>query len=166
MRELDNQSKSQGENYRTLIEQLKGDIKSSMSLAKASESYMADLRQEITGSPDLEIRSFVEMVSSGRRRNPRNLIMIAAGEMAFSALLLFLGLVFIVPAFYAYANPGVLLGYFSSFAGTVPQGSLASGLLVLVDFIVSAVMLLSAFQLIRIASMYLKEAGLTVTDAN
>lgn len=149
-----------------LLERLKLDVKSSMSLAKESNSYLALLKHEITESPDMDIRSFVQLISEGRRRTPRVMVIIALGELSFSALLLFMGLVLIFPTFFSYADPRVMLDYFSTQLSFIAPGTIQATLILIVDFTVSVIMLLSAFQLIRIASNNLKEAGLTVSDAN
>lgn len=163
---MDSENKDTGNRYSSIVEQLRMDIKSSMSLAMESDTYMAELRKSLFETPDPAVRSFLDMVSRVRVRKPRTLIAIALGEIAFSALMIFLGLVLIIPTFFAYSNPGVLLGYFSSFISSVPPTSAEATAIILGDFVISVAMLLSAFQIIRMASAELKEAGLTVNDAN
>ncbi len=166
MRNLEESNKSGNENYKLLLEKLKLDLKTTMALAKGSETYQGTLKSEILETPDPEIRAFVDLISSGRRRKPRKLLIVAAGQMAFSAILLFLGLVLIFPTFFYYANPEVILNYFGSYIVSVPPGSIESTIILAIDFIISVIMLLSAFQIIRYAADNMKEAGLTVTDAN
>ena len=149
-----------------LLEKLKLDLKATMSLAKGSETYLETLKSEIMGNPDPEIRSFVDLLSSGMKRKPRKLFIVAAGQMAFSAILLFMGLVLIFPTFFFYANPEVMLNYFGSYIVSVQPDSIEATVILAVDFIISVIMLLSAFQIIRYAFDNMKEAGLTVTDAN
>lgn len=149
-----------------LLEKLKLDLKAAMSLARGSETYLATLKSEMMETPDPEIRGFVDLITSGKKRKPRRLFIVAAGQMAFSSILLFMGLVLIFPTFFYYANPGVILNYFGSYIVSVPPGSIESTAILAVDFIVSVIMLLSAFQIIRYAFDNMKEAGLTVTDAN
>lgn len=163
---MEESNKGGNENYRLLMEKLKLDLKTTMSLAKGSETYMAALKKEILETPDLEIRGFVDLISSGKRRKPGKLFLVAAGQMAFSAILIFMGLVLIFPTFFYYANPGVILNYFGSYITTVAPGSVDATVILAVDFIISVIMLLSAFQIIRFASDNMKEAGLTVSDAN
>ncbi len=163
---MEENNKGVSENYKLLLEKLKLDLKTTMSLARDSETYMAALKSEILETPDMEIRSFVDLISSGKRRNPRRLFIVAAGEMAFSAILLFMGLVLILPTFFYYANPEVILNYFGSYLVSIPPGSVEATVILAVDFIIAVVMLLSAFQIIRYASNSMKEAGLIVTDVN
>ena len=97
------------ESYRKNIEKLKLDMRSAMLLARTSNTFSGILGREILDSPDPEIRSFIEFIVSKQKISIRGLVMIAAGEIAFAALLIFLSLSFIVPAFFAYANPDVFL---------------------------------------------------------
>ena len=163
---MDDSNKGGNENYKLLLEKLKLDLKATMSLAKGNETYLETLKGEIMGNPDPEIRSFVDLISSGRSRKPRKLFIVAAGQMAFSAILLFMGLVLIFPTFFFYANPEVILNYFGSYIVSVQPDSIEATVILAVDFTISVIMLLSAFQIIRYASDNMKEAGLTVTDAN
>ena len=166
MRNLEDSNKSGNENYKLLLDKLKLDIKTTIAPAKGSETYLAALKSEILETPDPDIRAFVSLISSGRKRKPRKLFIVAAGQMAFSSILLFMGLVLIFPTFFYYANPEVILNYFGSYIVSVPPDSIESTVILAVDFIISVIMLLSAFQIIRFASDNMKEAGLTVTDAN
>ena len=154
------------ENYRKNIEKLKLEMRSAMLLSRTSNTFSGILSNEIFESTDPEIRSFVEFIVSKQKITIRGLVMIAAGEIAFAALLIFLSLSFIVPAFFAYANPGVFLGYLYRATQAVSVSALADRIVVLIDFVVCVVMLLSALQLLRTASDTLRNAGMRVTEAN
>ena len=160
------QEDNSGESYRAVIERLHIDIKTAMSLAKTSPAYHETLKKDLIESGDPDVKNFLGLVSNRKSPSPRNLLLIASGEIAFSTLLTFLGIVIMIPAFFAYANPGIILRYFYNAGNSFLPNPLTSALIVIVDFVVSVTMLLSAFQLLRLASEALKEGGLMASGAN
>ena len=160
------QKDDSGESYRAVTERLHIDIKTAMSLAKASPVYYETLKKDLIESGDQEVKSFLGLVSDRKPLSPRNLLMIASGEIAFSTILTFLGIVIMIPAFFAYANPKIILKYFYTAGNSLLPNPFASALIVIVDFAISVIMLLSAFQLLRLASEALKEGGLMASGAN
>ncbi|EQB71054.1 MAG: hypothetical protein AMDU1_APLC00038G0001, partial [Thermoplasmatales archaeon A-plasma] len=63
-------------------------------------------------------------------------------------------------------QPRGILGYLYRATQAVSVSALADRIVVLIDFVVCVVMLLSALQLLRTASDTLRNAGMRVTEAN
>jgi len=154
------------DSFARMSEKLKLEIKGSMSLARNSNRYLSYLSDQILQSQDPEIRAFIDLITSRQKISVRGLIFIAMGEIAFSALLIFISLSFIIPAFFAYASPDVILHYFSIALGTVSSSRIITTAVTLIDFVICVVMLLSALQLLRAASETLRNAGIRVSEAN
>lgn len=149
-----------------MAEKLKLDVKASMSLARNSNRFLNMLSKEFLNSQDPDVRAFMDLLSSRQRVSVRGLIFIAIGEIAFSAILIFFSLSFIIPAFFAYSSPYEVLHYFYDAVNLVSLNSAIDAAVVLVDFIICVIMLLSALQLLRVASETLRNAGVSVTEAN
>jgi hypothetical protein len=163
---LQAQKDDSDESYSVVTERLHIDIKTAMSLAKASPVYHETLRKDLIESEDQDVKNFVGLISNRKPLSPRNLLMIASGEIAFSTILTFLGIVIMIPAFFAYANPKIIFKYFYTAGNSLLPNPLVSALIVIVNFVISVTMLLSAFQLLRLASEALKEGGLMASGAN
>jgi hypothetical protein len=141
----------------TSIDQLKQSVKSVMAIAKTNDYYMNYLRKELVDSPDSEIASFVELIGKRKEANPLGSVLLGTGEIAFSAFLMFIGLTFALPTFFAYHNPYAMLDYMSNIYRMSISNKFYSTALVLVLFIVSILMIISALIVLRIAGETFRE---------
>ncbi len=150
----ENESTAQNE---TSIDQLKQSVKSVMAIAKTNDYYMNYLRKELVDSPDSEIASFVELIGKKKEVNPLGFILLGTGQIAFSAFLMFMGLTFALPTFFAYHNPYAMLNYISNVYRTSISSSFYSTAIVLSIFVVSILMIISALIVLRIAGETFKK---------
>ncbi|WP_393972008.1 hypothetical protein OXIME_000609 [Oxyplasma meridianum] len=146
-----------------LMERLFLDIKSIMILGRNDAKVQNDMRRRIFDSYDDDITNFRQMIQKGKAIEFRNLFLIALGEIVFSALLLLIGLNLLVPSIFSVADPSRILYYLRNFSVTYSNTTEFFGIVIIVDFFISILMLISAFYLLRQASGNLKEAGLLVS---
>jgi hypothetical protein len=122
-----------------LLDRLILNIKSLMLLQGSEAELRAKLIVKLANSHDPSLRKFVDALQSGRLRHsvfPE--VLIAVGELVFASLLVVAGTVVLVPT-----------------ASHTP-------LVTFIEFVVGALLMLSAFYTLRQAALNLKEAGLTV----
>ena len=154
-----------GESYGQILQKLRLDIKAAAALSKTSERYKNALTNEIILSPDTDIRAFLDLVTQKRMSSGKRHFLIATGEIVFAALLFFFGLSILIPAFFVYSNPSEIIYYFQFYVNSFLPVSFGLYLMLSVDFLLSILMLIGAFSLIRRGSESLKDGNLQVTDS-
>lgn len=87
----------------------------------------------------------------------------AIGEIVFAGLLLLIGLNLLIPSIFSVADPSRIIDYFKNFILTYSNTIGFFDVIIIVDFFISILMLISAFYMLRQASGNLKEAGLLVS---
>lgn len=146
-----------------IMERLFLDVKSIMILGRNDPQVQNDMRRRIFDSYDEDVVNFREIIQKGKVVDFRNLFFMALGEIVFSALLLLIGLNLLIPSIFSVANPSKIVDYFKNFVITYSNSIGFFDIIIIVDFLISILMLVSAFYMLRQASGNLKEAGLLVS---
>ncbi|MCL5802812.1 MAG: hypothetical protein ACYCSA_07935 [Thermoplasmataceae archaeon] len=146
-----------------IMERLFLDIKSIMILGRNDAQVQNDMRRRIFDSYDEDVANFRELIQKGKPLEFKNLFFMATGEIIFSALLLLIGLNLLIPSIFSVADPSRILDYFKNFVITYSNSTGFFDIIIIVDFFISILMLVSAFYMLKQASGNLKEAGLLVS---
>ncbi len=146
-----------------IMERLFLDIKSIMILGRNDPQVQNDMRRRIFDSYDEDVANFREIIQKGKAVDFRNLLFMAIGEIVFAGLLLLIGLNLLIPSIFSVADPSRIIDYFKNFILTYSNTIGFFGVIIIVDFFISILMLISAFYMLRQASGNLKEAGLLVS---
>jgi hypothetical protein len=155
---------SSEEEQRTLaqIDQLILDVKA-ISLLHQSDAYLREaLMTAFAGSPDEDVHRFLRLIEPGRTPSRRGQLLIALGELVFSSLLIFAGLIALVPSLAGLSTPKQMLAYVLSSVLASADIVFLSPFLSVIEFGFAIILLLSAFYLLRQASQNLKAAGFTL----
>ncbi len=146
-----------------IMERLFLDIKSIMILGRNDPQVQNDMRRRIFDSYDEDVANFREIIQKGKAVDFRNLLFMAIGEIVFAGLLLLIGLNLLIPSIFSVADPSRIIDYFKNFILTYSNTIGFFDVIIIVDFFISILMLISAFYMLRQASGNLKEAGLLVS---
>ncbi len=146
-----------------IMERLFLDIKSIMILGRNDPQVQNDMRRRIFDSYDEDVANFREIIQRGKAVDFRNLLFMAIGEIVFAGLLLLIGLNLLIPSIFSVADPSRIIDYFKNFILTYSNTIGFFDVIIIVDFFISILMLISAFYMLRQASGNLKEAGLLVS---
>ena len=146
-----------------IMERLFLDIKSIMILGRNDPQVQNDMRRRIFDSYDEDVANFREIIQKGKAVDFRNLLFMAIGEIVFAGLLLLIGLNLLIPSIFSVADPSRIIDYFKNFILTYSNTIGFFDIIIIVDFFISILMLISAFYMLRQASGNLKEAGLLVS---
>jgi hypothetical protein len=121
------------------------------------------MRRRIFDSYDEDVANFREIIQKGKAVEFKNLFFMAIGEIVFAGLLLLIGLNLLIPSIFSVADPSRIIDYFKNFIITYSNTIGFYDIIIIVDFFISILMLISAFYMLRQASGNLKEAGLLVS---
>ena len=146
-----------------IMERLFLDIKSIMILGRNDPQVQNDMRRRIFDSYDEDVANFREIIQKGKAVEFKNLFFMAIGEIVFAGLLLLIGLNLLIPSIFSVADPSRIIDYFKNFILTYSNTIGFFDIIIIVDFFISILMLISAFYMLRQASGNLKEAGLLVS---
>lgn len=146
-----------------LMERLFLDIKGIMILGRNDIQVQNDVRRRIFDSYDEDVANFRELIQKGKAVQFKNLFFMALGEIVFAGLLLLIGLNLLIPSIFSVADPSRIVDYFKNFIITYSNSIGFFDIIIIVDFFISILMLVSAFYMLRQASGNLKEAGLLVS---
>jgi hypothetical protein len=146
-----------------IMERLFLDIKSIMILGRNDPQVQNDMRRRIFDSYDEDVANFREIIQKGKAVEFKNLFFMAIGEIVFAGLLLLIGLNLLIPSIFSVADPSRIIDYFKNFILTYSNTVGFFDIIIIVDFFISILMLISAFYMLRQASGNLKEAGLLVS---
>ncbi len=145
-----------------LLERLVLDIKAFVLLQGSDDQLRTRLQRGLSESRDESLRRFVGSLQSRRRPGSGRLLAIAMGELILASLLVVAGTVALIPTTVGLSSPQGLVNYF---AGQL-YGSLANSPLYqytgFIEFVLGALLILSAFYTLRQAALDLKEMGLSV----
>jgi hypothetical protein len=132
-------------------------------LLYGSESELKDeLRGRVRDSRDESVQEFVRALQKERPAQTGKLLAIALGELVMASILVVAGAVVLVPTAIGLNTVGNLVQYYASRATGSLSGSPLSPYISFVEFVLGALLVLSAFYALREAASNLKEAGLTV----
>lgn len=120
------------------------------------------LENKITESHDESVRKFVRALQSKKSAGTGRLLAIALGELLMASLLVLAGAVVLVPTVVGVNTLAGLVQYFTARSSEGQGGTILSPYLSFVEFVVGAILVLTAFFALREAASNLKEAGLTV----
>ena len=146
-----------------LMERLFLDIKALMILGRNDIQVQNDMKRRIFDSYDEDVTNFREQIQKGKAIQFKNLFFMALGEIVFAGLLLLIGLNLLIPSIFSVADPSRIVDYFKNFIITYSNSIGFFDIIIIVDFFISILMLVSAFYMLRQASGNLKEAGLLVS---
>ena len=134
-----------------------------LSLLYGSEEELRErLEGRMIGSSDEAIRTFVRSLQTGKKVQTGRLLAIALGELLFASLLVVAGTVILVPTVVGINTLQGLVQFFAERAGGSSGGALLTPYLSIVEFIIGALLVISAFFSLREAAANLKEAGGTI----
>ena len=132
-------------------------------LLHGSDSELKErLRKKLVDSKDEDTRRFVEALQV--RPSPRHahLFLIALGELMLASLLVFAGTVVLIPTVAGIDTPAALAQFFAEKAfgaiGSSPLAEYSS----FIEFVVGALLVLSALYTLRQAALNLKQLGLSI----
>jgi hypothetical protein len=145
-----------------LLDKLILDVKAFVLLQGSEGDLKAKLDRKLGQSQDESIRRFVGALQEKRKPETERLLAVALGELALASFLVIAGIVLLVPIVVGIDTPSALVQYFAERVlgalGASPLGQYVS----FVEFVVGALMMLSAFYTLRHGALHLKEAGLSV----
>ncbi len=145
-----------------LLDRIVLEIKALALLHGSDEELRARLRQKIIDSQDDSIRRFTQALQSRPRQNSMHLFLIAFGEILFASLLVLAGTVALIPSLLGVNTPAGLTQFFAERAGAAIGSSPLAQYISFLEFVVGALLVLSALYTLRQAALNLKEAGLSV----
>lgn len=154
--------KSEKSSSDILIDKLALDIKGVMLLLREDERVSESLHTKIIESHDEDMREFTKIIRRKRIVGTKRLFFMATGEIILCSLLVIVGISLISPSLLGFLTPSDLLRYFESVNTSLESLGLYLGLVILIDFVLAMMLLLSAFYSLREAAGHLKEAGLAV----
>ena len=125
-----------------------------------------ELRERLEGrmidSSDEAIRRFVKALQTGKKVQTGRLLAIALGELLFASLLVVAGSVVLVPTVVGVDTLQGLVQFFAERAGGSSGGAFLTPYLSIVEFVIGALLIVSAFFSLREAAANLKDAGATI----
>ncbi len=145
-----------------LLDRLTLDIKALVLLHGSDSELKKRLQRELAESHDESVRSFVSSLQSGPKPGSGRLLAIAMGELILASLLVIAGTVALIPVTVGVTTPQGLVNYFvGQFYGSLANSPLYqyTGF---IEFVLGALLILSAFYTLRQAAINLKEMGLSV----
>lgn len=138
------------------------DVKALVLLQGSDPELKERLRRKLVDSKDEDMRRFVEALQV--RPSPRHahLLLIALGELVLASLLVFAGTVALIPTVAGIDTPAALAQFFAEKAfgaiGSSPLADYSS----FIEFVVGALLVLSALYTLRQAALNLKQLGLAI----
>jgi hypothetical protein len=145
-----------------LIEKLLLDMKG-VALLQGSDSELRErIQAKVAGSRDFNVQRFVVALQSGRRPGTGRLLVVALGELIVASLLVIAGAVVILPTVVGISTPSALIQYFTQEVYGGLGASPLSEYISLIEFVMGAFLMISAFYALRQAALDLKEAGVAV----
>lgn len=151
------------DNFDTIVNKLLLDIKAMVLLSSTVPNSRERVRKSFQNSPDDEVKTFVEIVSTERKPRYIENVAMAAGEFVLSAFLLYFGFVLSVPVFLYQGNKSMIMTYFQSLESTVYASFGTYIALIAVDLLMSALLLVSSFYSLRVASREISKLGLQIS---
>jgi hypothetical protein len=144
------------------LEKLILDIKAFVLLQGSDAELKSRVEQRLVASQDDSVKRFVGALRTGAKPQAGRLLGIALGELVVASLLVFAGTVALVPTVVGINTPAGLVQYFTeTVLGRVAASPLAPYVGVL-EYVVGATLILSAFYSLRQAALSLKEMGLSI----
>ncbi len=147
-----------------IISRLKLDIRALALLHESDAELRPVLERSFLESQDEYVRRFVGLLRPGQQQREGGNVPIALGEIVLASFLTIIGLAAFVPVMAGLSTPQQWLSYFSSLAPSSANGPFFASVPIL-DFVLSAMLLLGAFYSLRRASKNLKRAGLVLEQS-
>jgi hypothetical protein len=145
-----------------LADRLVLDIKALVLLHGSEAELKSRLDRKLVGSQDESIEKFIKALQTAKKPSSRGLFLMAAGELVLASLLVLAGTIVLVPTLIGINSPSSLIQYFAQNLygglGTSLLGQYASA----IEFVLGALLMVSAFYTLRQAALNLKETGLSV----
>ncbi|MDE1852170.1 MAG: hypothetical protein KGI38_00275 [Thaumarchaeota archaeon] len=145
-----------------MLDRLMLEIKAIALLYGDETDLRGRLENKITESHDENIRKFVRALQNKKSGGAGRLLAIALGELLMASLLVLAGAVVLVPTVVGVNTLSGLVQYFAARLSEGQGGTILSPYLAFIEFVVGAILVLTAFFALREAASNLKEAGLTV----
>ena len=145
-----------------MLDKIVLDVKALVLLQGSDPELKERLRRKLVDSKDEDMRRFVEALQV--RPSPRHahLLLIALGELVLASLLVFAGTVALIPTVAGIDTPAALAQFFAEKAfgaiGSSPFADYSS----FIEFVVGALLVLSALYTLRQAALNLKQLGLAI----
>jgi hypothetical protein len=145
-----------------LLDRLLLEIKALVLLEGSDAGLRARLRGRLVDTHDESLKRFVAALQTRKPRETGRLLVVALGELILASLLVLVGALVLLPTVAGITTPAGLLQYFVEKVTGAVGGSPLSPYLPLLEFVVGALLMLSAFYTLRQAAVNLKEAGLAI----
>jgi len=138
------------------------EIKAMVLLEPSDSELRGRVQEKLVQSHDESLRRFVRAVHGGGARETGRSLVVALGELVMASLLVLAGTVVLLPTLSGISTPSALVKYFSEqVLGPIGTSPIAP-YLPLVEFVLGAILMVSAFYTLRQAALVLKEAGLVI----
>ncbi|HZW85813.1 MAG TPA: hypothetical protein VFE91_07940 [Nitrososphaerales archaeon] len=145
-----------------LLDRVVLEIKAMVLLEGSDSALKEKLQSRIVDTHDDSLRRFTKAMQVGGARGSGHLLIVALGELTVASILVLAGAVVLLPTVSGVNTPAGLIQYFAERAyGTLGNSPIAP-YLPLVEFVLGAVLMTSAFYALRQAALNLKEAGLAI----
>jgi len=152
-------SKNSSSSKSKVVDQLLLDIKALMLLKQSDSSIQKELESAIVRTRDEDVQGFLKLVEPKKVSNRRESFIVALGELVLASFLVIAGLVALAPAAVGFGSPSQLTRYVSDILTFLASKDPSGFLVVLIEFVFSIALILSAFSLLRNAASNLKDAG-------
>jgi hypothetical protein len=132
-----------------------------MIMRETDPSVERELEMAIVGTHDEDVQKFTKLIAPKKITDTRGSFLIGLGELVMASILAVAGLVALAPAAVGFGSPHQLINYISGILSFLASKDPSGFVVVLIEFLLSIALLVSAFNLLRIAAANLNEAGLT-----
>ncbi|MEM3186181.1 MAG: hypothetical protein QXQ39_05820 [Conexivisphaerales archaeon] len=150
-----------------LLKQVIVDIKGVMLLHESDTTMKEALNRIVSESHDEDVRHFFKLIGEEyREKVAGSFVLIAIGEMVISSILIIAGLALLAPIITGLNNINQLYQYFTKLLYYLFMNTQYFPLLKLLDFILAALLLLSAVYTLRYAALSLARAGIEIKSSD
>jgi hypothetical protein len=141
-----------------IVNQLILDIKAVALLSDNEETLQKIVNERIAGSQDDQVKKFIGLLTPKRRSSTGGSFLTALGELVLASFLFLAGLSLLAPSLLGLESPIQVLTYFQQLTSELSTSAFSNPVLPILDFIISLVLLLGAFQLLRSSSTKIRNA--------
>lgn len=145
-----------------LLDRLVLEIKALVLLEASEANLKVRLKGRLVDTHDESLRRFVAALQTRKPRETGRLLAVALGELILASLLVLAGTVVLLPTVAGIDTPAGLVQYFSEKIAGAVEGSPFSAYVPLLEFVMGALLMVSAFYTLRQAAVNLKQAGLAI----
>ncbi len=146
-------------NAEALLDRIVLEVKALVLLHGSDAEFRAKVRRKLIDSQDESMKRFTDALQDRQRASYAHLFFIAFGELLLASLLVFAGMVSLVPIVAGVGTPAGLLQFFAQGAIGTIASSPAAQYASFAEFVVGTLLILSALYTLNQAALNLREAG-------